>query len=162
MKNGKFIFKVVVFGFAAALFTAGAAWMGYDYYLSLPCPKEKPLRDAQTRFCHACDSDEKIQLDATSKLSFKEQCAVCPNRQVDRYLGFYCILKCPSDKPLRDFYDECRACGETERIYVGHTYESACGICSEREFNHGFCFKKCPLEKTFRDYEGNCYAEDEI
>lgn len=146
----------------AALFIAGAAWMGYDYYLSLPCPKEKPLRDVQTRFCHTCESDEKIQLDATSKLSFKEQCAVCPNRQVDRYLGFYCVLRCPSDKPLRDFYDECHACTNPARVYVGYTYESICGICSEREFNHGFCFKKCPPDKPYRDYNGKCYAEDEI
>lgn len=162
MSNRRFIFKFLFVGMVAALFIAGAAWMGYDYYLSLPCPKEKPLRDAQTWFCHTCDSDEKIQLDATSKLSFKEQCAVCPNRQVDRYLGFYCVLKCPSDKPLRDFYDECHACTNPARVYVGYAYESVCGICSEREFNHGFCFKKCPPDKPYRDYNGKCYAEDEI
>lgn len=162
MKNKRVFIKIFVIVATALAALAAAAWVGFEYYLSLPCPAERPLRDAQTRFCHACASDEKIQLDPASKLGFKEQCAVCPEREVDRYLGFYCILKCPSDKPLRDFNDVCHACDGAARIYVGYSYEAACGVCSGREFNHGFCFKKCPSEKPFRDALGTCRAKEEL
>lgn len=162
MKNKRSFLKIISLVIVVLAVIGVFGWLGFKYYLSLPCPPNKPLRDAQTRFCYACDSDEKIQLDASLKFSFNEQCAVCPNREVDRYLGFYCILKCPLEKPVRDFYDVCHPCNQVTRIYVSYTYESACEVCESREFNHGFCFKKCPHEKPFRDSQGNCYGKDKL
>lgn len=139
-----------------------AIWIGYDFYLSLPCPDNRPLRDSVTRFCYACDSDERIRLDPTLKESFQMQCAVCAQRETDKYLGYFCVLKCPPSKPLRGFEDACYSCEKQNPVYVGYTYESACKTCDNREFNHGFCFKKCHKEKPFRDFQGACFSKGDI
>ena len=160
--HGIFNFRTSVKAFFILGIVAILGWLGMTYDGASSCPSDRPLRDYEIRTCYPCDTNEKITLNPLLSVSLKDQCRVCSNREIDRYLGFSCVIKCPQNRPIRDFEGVCRACDVARPIYIGYSYEDQCVMCQAREFSHGFCFLKCPKEKPFRDFEGRCLTKGEI
>lgn len=96
------------------------------------CPENHMKDDVGN--CHSCDEEEGIFI-----TSFSEKCNACPNRIVN---GGYCILPCPSDKPLIGYDGNCHSCNEVDRVYVSGV-EKNCNVCPNRILvNSWYCALK--------------------
>lgn len=124
------------------------------YCLTASCGEDLPLRGANN-ICYSCDEVSRVNV-----AGVPENCAVCPNRQLD---GNLCVLPCPADKPIQSPNGSCHSCDEENAFSVLN--DTDCESCPGRRLNNEF-HKQCitcgmpgtvNADKPIWDWTGKCY-----
>ncbi|MBO7257614.1 MAG: hypothetical protein J6V11_01595 [Alphaproteobacteria bacterium] len=103
--------------------------------------------------CHACDYEYGVQVGTDGQCN-----ELCTNRTLNS--EGYCVLPCPSDKPLMNASGSCYTCDTSSYIYVGSNGQCS-EVCSDRIKTEGdYCSLACPTDKPLMDKYGNCNACD--
>ena len=104
------------------------------YSILKSCPTDKPLRDKNGE-CFACDNTrDLVDLDGVTN-----NCNLCSNRKL---IGRYCMIPCPSDKPILEVsygFVHCASCDQKGDYGIGLAKlnvtgaEEQCSMCSNRK-----------------------------
>jgi len=138
------------------------------------CPPDKPLMRWDGR-CFPCDAIEDIAIDSKCNDKWGICESVCPNREIVYGMGGNppSILKCPTDKPLRDGLGRCQACDYEWDINMQFQDPKKCeNICPNRFQIGGYlCIPKTSkrykasfecgdISKLKRNERAICYSEN--
>lgn len=81
---------------------------------------------------------------------------------VSFYLFFNLSVRCPTDRPLKDYSGMCHSCDEKRPIGI----VNQCSICPNRvEISNGLLcgiIANCPADKPLKGENGECYSCDDL
>lgn len=116
------------------------------------CPWNRPLADKSGN-CYACSYENGVDVKGV-----EDNCNACSNREIIATVNSTaaCAIKCPSDKPLRDYNGKCHGCDETSGFPMLGSTTSQCVLkCPDRHLVRHYCAPKCDDGYVQNTY-GNC------